>query len=46
MKRIPSDSDERTNFLFYFMEKFKNEILMYEFNQSCSEFLIQYIIKQ
>ena len=41
MKRIPSDSDERANFLFYFMEKFKNEnlICQKEFNQSCSEFL-------
>ena len=41
MKKIPSDTDERANFLFYFMEKFKNDnfICQKEFNQSCSEFL-------
>ena len=41
IKRIPSDTDERANFLYYFMEKFKNDklICQRELNQSCSEFL-------
>jgi penicillin amidase len=40
-KKIPLDTDERANYLYYFFQKFINDsnICQKEFNQSCSEFL-------